>query len=452
MTGVQACSILPECSFETLYEDLLHRKAKLSLLGLGYVGLPIAVAFANQVDVVGFDANRAKIRRYLAGEDPTNEVGSQAVLDTTMLFTNDPAELEEAKFHIIAVPTPIHPDKTPDLAPIISASEILGRHLTKHSIVVYESTVYPGVTEDICVPILERESGLVHGVDFKVGYSPERVNPGDKVYRLENIVKIVSGSDQQSLDIIAKVYELVVKVGVHKASCIKVAEAAKVAENSQRDVNIAFINELAVVFDRMGIDTNEVVDAMNTKWNALRFRPGLVGGHCIGVDPYYFLYESEKLGSHSQLIYAARQINNRMGPFVADATTQQMILAGINVRFARVAIYGVTFKEDCNDIRNSKVVDVVKRLTEFGVRPMVTDPLADPKEVWEEYQIALTDAKDIEDVDCIIFAVAHSEYREMSMQEIRALYGSKEPRVLIDVKGMFPRSQLTEEGFQYWRL
>ncbi|HML45334.1 MAG TPA: nucleotide sugar dehydrogenase, partial [Clostridia bacterium] len=301
MANVEARRIIQECSIETLYEDLVSRKTKIALLGLGYVGLPIALSFAKLADVVGFDANREKIRRYLLGEDPTNEVGNQAVRDTAMHFTSDPAYLEEARFYIVAVPTHIHPDKTPDLTPVISVSEVLGRHLTKHSIVVYESTVYPGVTENICVPILERESGLVHGVDFKVGYSPERINPGDRVHRLDNIVKIVSGSDEQALDIIAKVYEMVVGAGVYKASCIKVAEAAKVAENSQRDINIAFINELAVVFDRMGIDTNEVVDAMNTKWNALGFRPGLVGGHCIGVDPYYFLYEAEKLGTRSQL-------------------------------------------------------------------------------------------------------------------------------------------------------
>lgn len=452
MASVEARNIVPECSIETLYEDIVSRKTKLALLGLGYVGLPIALAFAKLADVVGFDANREKIRRYLQGEDPTNEVGSQAVRDTTMLFTSDSVDLEEARFYIVAVPTPIHPDKTPDLTPVISASEILGRHLTKHSIVVYESTVYPGVTENICIPILERESGLIHGVDFKVGYSPERINPGDMVHRLDNIVKIVSGSDEQALDIIAKVYEMVVEAGVYKASCIKVAEAAKVAENSQRDINIAFINELAVVFDRMGIDTNEVVDAMNTKWNALGFRPGLVGGHCIGVDPYYFLYEAEKLGTRSQLIYAARQINNNMGGFVADAAIRQMILAGINVHFARVAVYGITFKEDCNDIRNSKVVDIINRLKEFGVDPMVTDPMADPEEVLKEYGVELTDADEIADVDCIIFAVAHSEFREMSMREVRALYGTKEPRVLIDVKGMFKRSQLIDEGYYYWRL
>ena len=369
-----------------------------------------------------------------------------------MHFTSDPVYLEEARFYIVAVPTPIHPDKTPDLTPVISASEILGRHLAKNSIVVYESTVYPGVTENICVPILERASGLIHGVDFKVGYSPERINPGDMVHRLDNIVKIVSGSDEQALDVVAKVYEMVVEAGVYKASCIKVAEAAKVAENSQRDINIAFINELAIVFDRMGIDTNEVVDAMNTKWNALGFRPGLVGGHCIGVDPYYFLYEAEKLGTRSQLIYAARHINNKMGAFVADAAIQQMILAGINVRYARVAVFGITFKEDCNDIRNSKVVDIVNRLKEFGVTPMITDAMADPEEVEKEYQIRLSDMGDIADMDCLIFAVAHSDYRGMSMRDVRALYGDKEARVLIDVKGMFKRPQLIAEGYQYWRL
>ena len=339
----------------SLYKKIINGEEKIALIGLGYVGMPIAVAFAKKVKVIGFDLNKDKIQKYLNGVDPTNEVGDDAIKNTTVEFTANEKKLKEAKFHIIAVPTPVNQDKTPDLSPVIGASTIVGRNLTKGSIVVYESTVYPGVTEDVCIPILEKESGLKCGVDFKVGYSPERINPGDKVHRLENIKKIVSGMDAESLEEIANVYELVVSVGVHRASCIKVAEAAKVVENSQRDINIAFMNELAMVFDKMGIDTNEVVEAMNTKWNALGFRPGLVGGHCIGVDPYYFVYEAEKLGYHSQIISAGRKVNDGMGEFVADATIKQLVLANKVVKQAKVYILGLTFKENCPDIRNSKV-------------------------------------------------------------------------------------------------
>lgn len=437
-----------------LYEDLVARKEKLSLVGLGYVGMPIAVAFAKKLDVIGFDLNEHKIELYRAGIDPTNEVGNNAIRETTVDFTADEQRLREAKFHIVAVPTPVNQDKTPDLKPVVGASELVGRNLTKGSVVVYESTVYPGVTEDICVPILEKESGLRCGVDFKVGYSPERINPGDKVHRLENIKKIVSGMDKESLEEIAKVYELVIEVGVHRASCIKVAEAAKVVENSQRDINIAFMNELAMVFDRMEIDTNEVVDAMNTKWNALGFRPGLVGGHCIGVDPYYFVYEAEKLGYHSQIVLSGRKVNDGMGEFVADAVIKKLIHANKRVKDTKVVIFGLTFKENCPDTRNSKVVDIIDRLEEYEVKPLVVDPRADAGDAMREYGVRLTDLSEVKDVDCIIFAVAHDEFKNMTLSEIDAFYGNFPAceKVLIDVKGLFPQEILKQTGYTYWRL
>ena len=437
-----------------LYEKIVNREEKISLVGLGYVGMPIAVAFAKKAEVIGFDLNSKKIELYKQGIDPTNEVGDEAIKATTVVFTDDETKLKQAKFHIIAVPTPVNQDKTPDLAPVIGASEITGRNLVKGSIVVYESTVYPGVTEDVCIPILERESGLKCGTDFKVGYSPERINPGDKVHRLENIKKIVSGMDKESLEEIAKIYELVIEVGVHRASSIKVAEAAKVVENSQRDINIAFMNELAMAFDKMGIDTNEVVDAMNTKWNALGFRPGLVGGHCIGVDPYYFVYEAEKLGYHSQIIAAGRKVNDGMGAFVADATIKKLVLANKSPKSAKVVIMGLTFKENCPDTRNSKVEDIIKRLEEYGVTPIVVDPWADEADAKHEYGISLTELSEIKDADCLIFAVAHSEFKNMGIQKVDKLF-RKQPmdeKVIIDVKGIFEKSMLEEKGYSYWRL
>lgn len=438
----------------SLYKKIINKEEKISLIGLGYVGMPLAVAFAKKADVIGFDISKEKINLYKKGIDPTNEVGDDAIKETTVEFTCDEAKLKEAKFHIIAVPTPVNQDKTPNLTPVMGASTILGRNLTKGSIVVYESTVYPGVTEDICIPVLEKESGLSCGVDFKVGYSPERINPGDKVHRLENIKKIVSGIDEESLDTIAKVYEIVIMAGVHRANSIKVAEAAKVVENSQRDINIAFMNELAMVFDRMGIDTNEVIDAMNTKWNALGFRPGLVGGHCIGIDPYYFIYKAERLGYHSQIILSGRKVNDGMGAFVADAAIKQMILAGKTVKTAKVVILGITFKENCPDVRNSKVEDIINRLKEYGVKPIVTDPQADPDEAKCEYGIELVGMKTIEDADCLIFAVAHKEFKELSWERINALYikGENSEKVLIDVKGIFNRKEVEQKGYSYWRL
>lgn len=436
------------------FKNLIEKRTSLAVIGLGYVGMPLAIAFADHINVTGFDLNKEKISLYKSGIDPTNEVGNEKIQKTTINFTTDEQQLQYASFHIIAVPTPTNQDKTPDFGPIIGASTILGRNLAPGSIIVYESTVYPGVTEDICIPILEKESGLTCGIDFKVGYSPERINPGDKIHRLENIKKIVSGMDQETLNEIASVYELIIKAGVYRASSIKVAEAAKVAENSQRDINIAFMNELAMAFDKMKIDTNEVVDAMNTKWNALGFRPGLVGGHCIGVDPYYFVYEAEKLGYHSQIILSGRQINDGMGTFIADAIIKQLVLAGKKVIDAKVAILGITFKENCPDVRNSKVIDIVKRLKEYGISPDITDPWADIIEVKNEYNIDLKQLNDIKNVDCLVLAVAHDEFKIMNLLDMDNLFKPlpNSEKVFIDLKNICSLSELTSSGYNFWRL
>ncbi|WP_342547350.1 nucleotide sugar dehydrogenase [Paenibacillus sp. FSL P2-0089] len=438
----------------SLFEKIKNKEEKISLIGLGYVGMPIALAFAKKVNVIGFDLNEEKIHIYKSGIDPIKEVGDEAVKQTTVDFTSDERKIKEAKFHIIAVPTPINADKTPDLSPVEGASTLVGRNLTKGSIVVYESTVYPGVTEDICIPILERESGLKCGTDFKVGYSPERINPGDRVHRLENIIKVVSGMDNESLEEIAKVYELVIEAGVHKASSIKVAEAAKVVENSQRDINIAFMNELAMVFDRMNINTNEVIEAMDTKWNALGFKPGLVGGHCIGVDPYYFVYEAEKLGYHSQIILSGRKINDGMGSFVADAIIKKLILANKVVKKARVVILGITFKENCSDTRNSKVEDIIKRLREYDIEPIIVDPQANANEALKEYGVRLIDLKNIGNVDCLVFAVGHNEFRNLSVEEVERLFyeGGNSEKVIIDVKSILDKNEFVKRGYSYWSL
>ena len=438
----------------SLYEKIVNREEKIALIGLGYVGMPIAVAFAKKAEVIGFDLNKAKIELYKQGKDPTNEVGDDAIKASTIEFTADETRLKEAKFHIVAVPTPVNDDHTPDLTPVEGASIIVGRNLTKGSIVVFESTVYPGVTEDVCIPILERESGLKHGVDFKVGYSPERINPGDKVHRLENIRKIVSGSDAESLEEIANVYNMVIEVGTHKVSTIKTAEAVKVVENSQRDINIAFMNELAMVFDRMGIDTAEVVEGMNTKWNALGFRPGLVGGHCIGVDPYYFTYEAEKLGYHSQIILSGRKVNDGMGAFVADATIKQLILADKAPSKSKVVILGLTFKENCPDTRNSKVDDIIKRLNEYNINPVVIDPWADKADAKKEYNVDLADMSEAKDADCIIVAVAHDCFKALSLSDIDKMFidTDNSKKVFIDVKSLFDRDEVAKMGYKYWRL
>lgn len=439
-----------------LYNKLIAKKESLSLIGLGYVGMPLAVAFAKKgLNVIGFDLNKEKIELYKSGIDPTKEVGDEVISNTTVHFTSEESELKRARFHIVAVPTPVNTDHTPDLSPVIGASEIVGRNLTAGSIVVYESTVYPGCTEDVCIPILEKKSGLKCGRDFKVGYSPERINPGDKIHRLENIRKIVSGIDAYALEEIKAVYDLVIEVGTHPVSNLRTAEAVKVVENSQRDINIAFMNELAMVFDRMDIDTNEVVEGMNTKWNALGFKPGLVGGHCIGVDPYYFTYEAEKLGYHSQIILNGRIVNDSMGAFVADAAIKKMIEAYQAPKNSKVVILGLTFKENCPDTRNSKVDDIIKRLNSYGIEPVVVDPWASEREALREYGVKLIKIEDVSEADCVIVAVAHNEFREMGLERVKKLFKAVEPdekKVLIDVKGLFNIDELKASGLKWWRL
>ncbi len=456
-----------------LYESIKNKKEKISVVGLGYVGLPLAISFAKVADVVGFDISKEKIQQYLNGVDVTKEVGDKAIKETTALLTWEEKHLKDCKFHIIAVPTPISSDKTPNLKPVMEASKTVGRNLTKGSIVVYESTVYPGVTEDICIPILEKESGLKCGQDFKVGYSPERINPGDKVHRLENIVKVVSGIDEESLETIAKVYGLVVKAGIYRAESIKVAEAAKVIENSQRDINIAFMNELSIIFNKLGIDTKAVLETAGTKWNFLNFSPGLVGGHCIGVDPYYLTYKAEEMGYHSQIILAGRKINDDMGKYVAENVVKNMIKADKPIKGSTVVVFGITFKENCPDVRNTKVVDVIKELEEYGINVKVVDPVADEEDLWETYGIKLHNIEDIEDMDAIIFAVPHEEFKTINLEDIKRLYNQRwngysnaidevaatseledeNPKyVLIDIKGMFNRKEAEDMNYLYWRL
>ena len=437
-----------------LYEKIVAKEEKISLVGLGYVGMPIAVAFAKKVDVIGYDLNEKKIELYKNGIDPTLEVGDEAIRNTTVEFTSDETKLREAKFHIVAVPTPVNDDHTPDLSPVEGASRILGRNLTKGSVVVFESTVYPGVTEDVCVPILEKESGLKCGVDFKIGYSPERINPGDKVHRLETIVKIVSGMDDESLDQIAKVYELVVEAGVHRAESIKVAEAAKVIENSQRDINIAFMNELSIIFNKMGIDTQSVLKAAGTKWNFLKFFPGLVGGHCIGVDPYYLTYKAEQLGYHSQIILSGRRINDDMGKYVAESIVKNLIKADVAIKNAKVAILGFTFKENCPDTRNTKIIDIYNELKEYGITATVADPCADSDEAKHLYGMEFVDMNTITDCDAVILAVAHEEFKTLTQDDFDKMFkaGDNSTKVLADIKGLLNRKEYEAAGYNYWRL
>lgn len=435
-----------------LYEKIVSGEEKISLVGLGYVGMPIAVAFARKVKVVGFDLNAEKIGLYKSGIDPTNEVGNEVIKNTAVEFTADSSKLREAKFHIVAVPTPVNDDHTPDLTPVEGASRILGQNLTKGSIVVFESTVYPGVTEDICVPILEKESGLKCGVDFKIGYSPERINPGDKVHRLETITKIVSGMDEETLDTVAKVYELVVEAGVHRAESIKVAEAAKVIENSQRDINIAFMNELSIIFNKMGIDTKSVLEAAGTKWNFLKFSPGLVGGHCIGVDPYYLTYKAEELGYHSQIILSGRRINDDMGKYVAENLVKNLIKADLSVKQAKVGILGFTFKENCPDTRNTKIIDIVRELQEYGIDPVIVDSTADADEASRLYGVTLSDKSALKDMDAVLIAVAHEEFAHLTKEEISGYFNPmNKTKVLLDIKGILNRKEY-EKDFLYWRL
>ena len=441
-----------ENDFDTLYDRLKSGEAMLSVIGLGYVGMPLAVEFAKHVRVIGFNHHEERIKQYKCGIDPTNEVGNEAIRNTTVDFTSDETRLREAKFHIVAVPTPINTDHTPDLFPVQNASRIVGRNLTPGSVVVYESTVYPGVTEEVCVPILEKESGLVCGRDFKIGYSPERINPGDKIHTLTKIRKIVSGMDDKTCRLIKQVYDIIIEAGTFPVSNIKTAEAVKVVENSQRDINIAFMNELAMVFDRMDIDTNEVVVGMNTKWNALGFMPGLVGGHCIGVDPYYFTYEAEKLGYHSQIILNGRIVNDGMAAFIAATAIKKMVQAGLAPRKSTVVLLGLTFKENCPDVRNSRVADIAAELRKFGVEPVIVDPWADPAAADEVYNLRLTALEDVHDADCVIAAVAHKDFTELGVDGLKRLYGDREIKILIDVKGMFDLADLKKTDIIWWRL
>jgi len=437
-----------------LYDKIKNREEKISIVGLGYVGMPIAVAFSKTANVIGFDISEEKVELYKKGIDPTKEVGNEVIKKTTVEFTADETKLKEAKFHIVAVPTPVNTDHTPDLRPVESASRTVGRNLTKGSIVVFESTVYPGVTEEICIPILEKESGMKCGKDFKVGYSPERINPGDKVHRLETIVKIVAGMDEESLENIAQVYELVVNAGVYRAASIQVAEAAKVIENSQRDINIAFMNELSIIFNKMDIDTKAVLEAAGTKWNFLNFSPGLVGGHCIGVDPYYLTYKAEQMGYHSQIILSGRRINDDMGKYVVENLIKNLIKADVPVKDAKVAILGFTFKENCPDTRNTRVIDIVNELKEYGITPMIADPEADDEEAKHEYGIAFDSIEDIKGIDAVVVAVGHDQFLNFTQDDFSKMYKNvaNEKKVLLDIKGILDRNKYESAGYKYWRL
>lgn len=435
-----------------LFEKIKNKEEKISIVGLGYVGMPIAIAFAKKTQVIGFDISKEKVELYKNGIDPTKEVGNEILKTTTVEFTADEGKLKEAKFHIVAVPTPVNADHTPDLRAVESASRSVGRNLTKGSIVVFESTVYPGVTEEICIPILEKESGLKCGLDFKVGYSPERINPGDKLHRLETIVKVVSGMDEESLDVIAKVYEIVVDVGVYRAESIKVAEAAKVIENSQRDINIAFMNELSIIFNKLDIDTRAVLKAAGTKWNFINFFPGLVGGHCIGVDPYYLTYKAEQAGYHSQIILSGRKINDDMGRYVTENFIKIMIKADINIKNAKVGIFGFTFKENCPDTRNTRIIDIVQELNDYGVNPLIYDPVADVDEANHEYKITFNKLEEMKNLDAVIFAVSHDEFAKFDINFINKLYKDLNKRVIIDIKGIFDKNELIRNNYIYWCL
>lgn len=437
-----------------LANRIIEKQEKIAVVGLGYVGLPIAVEFAKKVKVIGFDSSKEKVAIYQSGKDPTQEVGDEVIGKTTLEFTNNETKLNEAKFIIIAVPTPIHSDKTPDLSSIICACETVGRNLSLGSIIVFESTVYPGVTEEFCVPLLEKKSGFQCGKEFFIGYSPERINPGDNVHRLTNIIKIVSGMNKEVREEMAKIYELIIEAGVYHAPSIKVAEAAKLVENAQRDINIAFMNELAMIFERMDICTSEVIAAMNTKWNALKFYPGLVGGHCIGVDPYYFIYQAEKLKFHSQIISSGRNINDNMGIFIADITIKNMRKADKKIDNAKVYVLGITFKENCPDIRNSKVVDIIKRLQEYGVHVQVVDPIANKNETFSKYGITLVQIEEVKDADCIIVAVAHKEFLHIGRKQWESMYRSStiNKKVIIDVKHFLDKEQFIKEDYVYWSL
>lgn len=433
------------------FERLEAGEDKIAVVGLGYVGLPLAVALSKYFKVVGYDLKASRIEELNAGEDRTLEVAREALKKALVEFTSDPKTLSACGLIIVAVPTPIDEYRIPDLRPLEGASRTVGRHIQKGACVVYESTVYPGATEEACIPIIEKESGFRFGTDFTAGYSPERINPGDKVHTLENITKIVSGSDALTLELLSKVYGKVVKAGVHPASSIKVAEAAKVIENTQRDLNIALMNELSMIFHQVGIDTSEVLAAAGTKWNFLPFRPGLVGGHCIGVDPYYLTFKAEALGYHPEMILAGRRINDNMGKYIAERTVKMMIGAGKQVRGAKVAVLGITFKEDVPDLRNTRVIDIIEELADYGVEVSVHDPMADPLEADEFLNVSLCKLKDLAGADAVVLAVAHNEYKALGLQQIAALCTDATP-IVVDVKGLYGPEEAEELGISYWRL
>lgn len=434
------------------FADFQSRREQIAVVGLGYVGLPLAVALSRRFSVVGFDIAPERVQELSKGHDRTGEVQSAALASEHLRFTAEPADLSGARLIIVAVPTPIDAHRNPDLGPVEKASVTVGRHMRAGTVVVYESTVYPGVTEDICVPLLERESGLRHGVDFAVGYSPERINPGDKVHTVERIVKVVAGSTPECRELLALVYGGIVEAGIHQAPSIRVAEAAKVIENTQRDLNIALMNELSLIFDKLGIDTLDVLEAAGTKWNFLPFRPGLVGGHCIGVDPYYLTYKAEEVGYHPEVILAGRRINDSMGKYVAEKAVKMLIASGHRVGQARVGIFGLTFKENVPDLRNTRVVDIKKELDEYGVTVLVHDPQADADEARREYGLALTPLEDMRALDAAVFAVPHADYAEMELDALLRRFARPEAPILLDIKGLWSRDRALEAGFSYWRL
>lgn len=439
-------------AFETLKEEILNKKTYVSVIGLGYVGLPLAIAFSKIGNVVGFDIDKNKIDNLKLGIDMTNEVDKDTIIRSNIEFTSDERDIMKSRFHIIAVPTPIDENNIPDLRYLVDASTIVGRNLKKGSIVVYESTVYPGTTEEVCIPILEKESNMKCGVDFKVGYSPERINPGDKVHTIETIVKVVSAIDNESLETIASIYSLVLDTETYKVDSIRIAEAAKILENAQRDINIAFINEFAIMMDLLNIDTHQVIEAASTKWNFIKFVPGLVGGHCIGVDPYYLAYLSEKNGYIPQVLISGRQLNEYMSKYIAENTVKNLIKSGARVKGSKVGILGFTFKENCPDIRNTKVADIVNKLKEYEVEVIVYDPIVNKEQVKEQYGIEICQLDDLTNVNALIIAVAHEEFFKYKLSDLKKIYSSDNVPVLIDVKRIFKKTLLEEEGFIYWGL
>jgi len=432
-------------------ENLREKKDKIAVVGLGYVGLPLAVHLSKHFDIVGFDVKTERIDELKNGYDRTHEIADTELAGVKIRFSSDPGVLTQCRFIVVAVPTPIDTYHIPNLNPLKSASETVGRHMREGTCIVFESTVYPGATEEVCLPILEKESEMVFGSDFTIGYSPERINPGDKIHTLDRVVKIVSGSDEKTRHLLENVYGSVVAAGIHPASSIKVAEAAKVIENTQRDLNIALMNELSMIFDKMDIDTTQVLEAAGTKWNFLPFKPGLVGGHCIGVDPYYLTFKAESIGYHPDMILAGRRINDGMGKYIAEKTVKMLIREGLHVKGARIAVLGITFKEDVPDLRNSKVVDIVKELKDYGINVMVHDPIADAVEAMTYYNITLRDMTDINDVDAVIVPVMHQYYKEQGLARLAALCRKDKPLV-IDVKGLFDLDDVKGDGIGYWRL